>query len=191
MQNYLEKKIFVFVCVILLELIWATAARADTEFNSFVYTGFLHFPAEIGGFTSYTNDCFASGSTFSLIAGYFGIDVDLMTGIAWDDWNDEFDTTLPLLWSGNLIFYPFSQAFITPYIKIGYGGVYTWLQLENNLLSGLYTFSRNDMGCGISFRGDSYRNYFFIEFLCSTVHGRGAIASFFLRIYKAGYVVVY
>lgn len=191
MKTDTGKKLFIIIGTILLLLTWATASRGDTEVGSFVYTGFLHFPDEIGGLMNYTYDCFTSGSTLSLTTDYIGLEGDLMAGIVWDEWNDEYRSTLPVFWTGNLLFYPLSQSYIAPYVKIGYGGIYTWLELQDVNRSGFYVFSCFNLGAGISFRGESNGNYVFIEYLRTYVNGDGEIADFRLNLYKAGYVVVF
>lgn len=191
MKKYTGKKLLIIGCTILLLLAWATSSRGDTELNSFVYTGYLHFPDEIGGLMNYTYDCFTTGSTLNLITGYIGLEGDLMTGIDWDEWNDEYHNTLPVLWTGSLLFYPFSQSYIAPYVKVGYGGIYTWLELQDVDLSGFYVLSCFQIGGGISFRGESNGNYMFIEYLRTFVNGDEAIADFRLSIFKAGYALVF
>jgi hypothetical protein len=191
MKTYPGKKLLMICCTILLLFTWATVSRGDTELSSFVYTGFLHYPDQIGGLVNYTYDCFTSGSTLSLTTDYIGLEADLMAGLGWDGRNTEYNSTLPILWTGALLFYPFSQTPIAPYVKAGYGGIYTWLELADVNRSGFYVFSCFHAGAGISFHGESDGNYVFIEYLRTYVNGDGEIADFRLNIYKAGYVMVF
>jgi hypothetical protein len=187
MKASLGKKLLLVLCFLIMELTWASVARGEMEFGYSAYTGFLHYPEEIGGQTNYTYDRFTGGVSLLFNFNHIGLELDAMSGVTVDD-----DCrSLPFLLTANFLCYPLSQRLFSPYFKLGYGSFYTWLRLQDHHMTGEYAFSCRNLGGGITIQTEPGGSYLFAEYLLTNIYGDESIDDFNLDLFKIGYVIVF
>jgi hypothetical protein len=154
-----------------------TAWCQETEGSS--YIGFLAFPMEIGGIENYRNFYLSGGFTLEMGHDQLGTELNFLSAFTYDELDDRYYSSLPVLVSLNLILYPLSRrSSFSPYIKAGAGCSLAWLELNDMYKTGDYGFWTRNTGTGFKFYLDSGDSYLFFDYSQYWLYGNRKIDDF-------------